>query len=131
VELVQYVAKESFEDILHLLFKCSNAKEIWASLGLHEMIERAMHVDRSGSAVWEYLLRSQCNSLPRIDYIELKETVFVTCWYLWWIQRRKTHDEDVPPIYKCRTLILSITTNSARAGAKYQGSVWTWHQSST
>ena len=34
---------------------------------------------------------------------------------------RRTHGEDVSPLHKCRTSILSITANSARAGATHQG----------
>jgi hypothetical protein len=41
------------EDILHLLFQCSAPREIWMALGIHEMIDEAMMVDRSGSAVLE------------------------------------------------------------------------------
>ena len=37
----------------------------------------------------------------------------VSCWYLWWIRRRHTHDEIVPPLYKCKLSILAIAANSA------------------
>ena len=53
--------------------------------------------------------------------------VAVTCWYLWWIKRRRTHDEDVPPLYKYKLSILSITATSRKvlkkAGA---GTIPTW-----
>jgi ribonuclease HI len=63
----------------------------------------------------EHILRRQDNSLPGFTDIGLKETISVVCSYLWWLRRRKTHNEQVPPIYKCKFSILSITTNVARA----------------
>jgi ribonuclease HI len=63
----------------------------------------------------EHILRRQDNSLPGFSDIGLKETVSVACWYLWWLRRRKTHNEQVPPIYRCKFSILSITTNAAKA----------------
>jgi hypothetical protein len=41
-----------------------------------------------------------------------------TCWYLWWIRRRQTHDEPVPPMTRCKMSILSILANAAALGAK-------------
>ena len=45
------------EDILHLMFTCARAKQVWAALGLLEIIEEASRIDRSGSFVLEELLR--------------------------------------------------------------------------
>uniref|UniRef100_A0A8R7VC88 Reverse transcriptase zinc-binding domain-containing protein n=1 Tax=Triticum urartu TaxID=4572 RepID=A0A8R7VC88_TRIUA len=45
------VCKAGPEDIRHLIFTCARAKEIWAKLGLHEEIEKALVMDRSGSVV--------------------------------------------------------------------------------
>jgi hypothetical protein len=39
------------EDIKHALFSCSQAREVWTSLGIGEYIERMMIVDRSGSVL--------------------------------------------------------------------------------
>ena len=72
------IYNEGAEDIVHLLFLCHTARELWASLGVHEIIEQAVHADRSGSAVLEYLLQSNNISMPDFDYIDLKETVSVT-----------------------------------------------------
>jgi hypothetical protein len=55
---------------MHLLFKCHTAKDLWQSLGLENTIDEAM--DRAGSAVLEYLLRQNGNTLPGFDSIKLK-----------------------------------------------------------
>jgi hypothetical protein len=38
----------------------------------------------------------------------------VAAWYLWWVRRRRTHNEDVPPIYKCKLSILTIAANARK-----------------
>jgi hypothetical protein len=43
------------EDILHLLFSCEPAKNIWECLGLSSIIANALLADRSGSAVLKRL----------------------------------------------------------------------------
>jgi hypothetical protein len=48
----QHVAAE---DITHLLFLCPMAQSLWRSLGIHEFIEDATIVDRSGSVVLEFI----------------------------------------------------------------------------
>ncbi|XP_071676904.1 uncharacterized protein [Lolium perenne] len=47
------------EDVLHLLFQCIAAREVWTDLGIQSIIDEAISVDRSGSAVLEFLLRDQ------------------------------------------------------------------------
>jgi hypothetical protein len=37
----------------------------------------------------------------------------VTCWYLWWLRHRRTHNEDIPPLHKCKFSILAIVANPA------------------
>jgi ribonuclease HI len=91
---------------------------MWEALGLQAAINEALQVDRAGSAVLEHLLRRNDNSLPGFDHIGPKETVTVTCWYLWWMRRRRTHDEEVPPLNRCKMSILSIAANAIRAAEK-------------
>jgi hypothetical protein len=50
------VCKNGPKDIHHILFGCQRAKEVWEELGMKEVIEHAMTVDRSGSVVLEYIL---------------------------------------------------------------------------
>jgi hypothetical protein len=78
-------------------------------------MEEAQSVDRAGSAVLEYLLRIFDNAFPGLQIVNLKETISVAAWYLWWIRRRRTHNEDVPPLYKCKLSILTITANAGKS----------------
>jgi hypothetical protein len=50
---------------------------------------------------------------------KLKELIVTASWYLWWIRRRRTHDESVPLIHKCKLSILSIVANSAKIGTQF------------
>jgi hypothetical protein len=107
------ICNQGPEDINHLLFQCEAAKRIWESLGILELIMQTVHIGRSGSVVLEELLRRHDNTIEGIS-IGLKEIISVTCWYLWWIRRRRTHDEPVPPIHRCRMSILTIAANSKK-----------------
>jgi hypothetical protein len=60
---------------MHLLFCCPPAKEMWHALGLKELINEVASLDRSGSAVLEYILRRNYNNMPGILTINLKK------WY--------------------------------------------------
>jgi hypothetical protein len=68
------------EDILHLAFQCPAAREIWTTLGIHEIIEEAMIVDRSGSAALEEFLCRNSSLLSGFNDIGLKEVVAITSW---------------------------------------------------
>jgi hypothetical protein len=104
------ICKQDPKDVRHLLFQCQSAIELWSSLGLQPVIEEAASADMAGSAMLEHILRRQDNSLPGFSNIGLKETISMACWYLWWLRRRKTHNEQVPPIHRCKISILSITS---------------------
>jgi hypothetical protein len=108
------------EDIAHLLFVCPRAKEIWEALGLTSVVDDALLSDRSGSAIIEHLLCKEDMSFQNFD-IGLKEVMMVACWYLWWIRRRRTHDEGVPPINRCKLSIISITANAKNTMGKPPG----------
>jgi hypothetical protein len=70
------------ENVMHLLFQCNAAREVWAALGIQNIIDDVISVDLFGSAVLEFLLRDRMRSLPGFNSINLKETIGVTCWYL-------------------------------------------------
>jgi hypothetical protein len=53
--------------------------------------------------------------MPGFNSIGLKEVIGVCSWYLWWMRRRRTHDEEVPPINQAMMSILSIVSNHAKA----------------
>jgi hypothetical protein len=65
--------------VLHLLFKCPLAIEVWMVLGMHDFINDASQLDRSGSVVLEYILRLEDNSIEGFQNINLKEVVLVCC----------------------------------------------------
>lgn len=108
------------EDVVHLLFLCPAARELWEAIGILDIISDATQTDRSCSVVLEVLLRGLDNMLQGFENVGLKETIMVACWYLWWIRRRRTHNESVPPMFRCKMSILSIVANSAKA-SKVQG----------
>jgi hypothetical protein len=39
---------------MHLLFQCNVARDVWAALGIQNIIDDAISVDLSGSAVLEF-----------------------------------------------------------------------------
>jgi ribonuclease HI len=75
-------------------------------------------------------MRGQDELLPGFDTIGMKETIAVTSWYLWWLRRRRTHDENIPLITHCKMSILSITLNGAKAAAKPTGPKPHWSRPS-
>lgn len=100
-------------NLCKMTVKCPAAIELWRSIGLEELIEHATNEDREGSAVLESLLHQQGNQ-QYMNNINLKELISVTSWYLWWIRRRRTHGEVVPPLFKCKMAILSIVANHVK-----------------
>jgi hypothetical protein len=72
------VCSQGPEDIYHLLFLCPATKEIWQSLGLDQVIEEALHVDREGSTILEHLLQLRDNSMVGFDGAGLKEVISIT-----------------------------------------------------
>jgi ribonuclease HI len=114
------------EDVLHLLFKCPTAQALWDSLGIRGIIEEALNIDHSGSAVLEFLLMKNDNSIPGFSCVGLKETITIGCWYLWWIRHRLTHNESVPLMNHFRMSVLAITANAARAKPVPSGGQQRW-----
>lgn len=99
---------------------------MWQLLGLSSVIDEAAGVDRAGSVVLEYLLRRENGDTPGVEFIGSRETIAVACWYLWWIRRRRTHNETVPPMSHCRMSVLSITANAAKAASRPTPSTKKW-----
>jgi hypothetical protein len=106
------------EDVYHLLFLCLAVTDIWEILGLSLVIEQAVQVDRSRSVVLECILRDQNQTMPGVPSINVKEVIVTTCWYIWWIRRRRVRNEEVPPTFKCKMSIKSIVSNAAKANIK-------------
>jgi hypothetical protein len=53
------ICNQGPEDILHLLFQCPGARELWAVIGVLDIIDGAIPAHRAGSAVLEVLLRGK------------------------------------------------------------------------
>jgi ribonuclease HI len=85
------------------------------------MISDAMEPGRSGSQVLEVLLKTPSSTVAGYDSIKVQETIATAAWYIWWLRRRQTHGELVPPVNVCSNSIRSIVANAART--KTQGSV--------
>jgi hypothetical protein len=71
-------------------------------------------------------LNNLWQACPRL-MINVREMIAVACWYIWWIRRRRIHDEPVPPVKYRATSILGLTANfikscyhcAAPSGAKW------------
>uniref|UniRef100_A0A8R7V853 Reverse transcriptase zinc-binding domain-containing protein n=1 Tax=Triticum urartu TaxID=4572 RepID=A0A8R7V853_TRIUA len=81
------VCKSGPEDIRHLIFTCTRAKEVWGKLGLLEDINLALCVDRSGSVVLEELLTNPLKKSPVLGQLGLQEMIAVAAWYIWYERR--------------------------------------------
>jgi hypothetical protein len=101
---------------------------MWAALGLTTIIDASILNERSGSVVLEQLMREDEKPMPGYDNINQKETIAIVCWYLWWIRRRRTHNESVPPISQCRMSVLLITLNTFKAMSKAPGPKPKWEK---
>jgi hypothetical protein len=101
------------EDVLHMLFQCQTAADLWRALSLDNIISDAMQTNRSGSVVMEEFLRSSPNIVARYTSFKLQE--LITCWYIWWLRSRRTHGETIPPISMCATSIRGLAANYAKA----------------
>jgi hypothetical protein len=60
-------------------------------------------------------------NMPGFNGVGVKETIMVACLYLWWMRRKRTRGEPIPPIHKCKMLILGITANAFKSlSSKWQ-----------
>ena len=80
------------EDIKHLLFTCSRAKEIWQRLGVWRKLERVLESDRSGSVLVADLIKIS-RPLEKLNSVGLAELILTGGW--WWERRKFIHDEPI------------------------------------
>jgi ribonuclease HI len=66
--------------------------------------------------------------VPGFDLINLKELVMITCWYMWWLRRRRARAEEVTPLNRCKMSILAITANAAVITKKNRASYVKWEK---
>jgi ribonuclease HI len=110
-----------------MLFNCQNAVSIWKGIGLDSKIDEALLSGRPGSEVLASLLGSNNDPMPNYESIQTRELIAVTAWYIWWIRRRLSHGEQIPPIRNCVSSIRAITVNSSRAkSVNYNVEKITW-----
>ena len=64
---------EGCEDIKHVLFTCSRAKEIWRILGVANEIQNLLRVDRSGSVVLAEMIKVS-RPLGAMNHVGLAES---------------------------------------------------------
>jgi hypothetical protein len=88
-----------------------------------------MQTDHSGSVMVEELLRLSLNIVPEYTSFKLHELIAITCWYIWWLRRRRTHGETIPPIPKCASSIRGLAANYAKATkVQYAIAKQTWEK---
>jgi hypothetical protein len=56
----------------------------------------------SGSVILEQIIRLPNSTLTGFSTVKVREVILTTCWYLWWLRRRRTRDEPVPTMAKCK-----------------------------
>ena len=114
------VCHQGAEDLRHMLFQCDLAKSLWARLGLSEHIDFALQVDRLGSAILEFLLLESDQPLIMMSNVKKTEVIATGCWYLWWLRRRHTHHDSIPPIFRWHMSILAIVKNCTNSVTQHQ-----------
>jgi ribonuclease HI len=114
------------EDIGHLLFSCERANAVWYALGLSEVIDSALSVDRSGSRVLEYLLCEPDKKSPVLGMLGLKESIAVACWYIWWQRRELVNGGTISTPARSAFAINALTANfgSAKPTTIRKESAW-------
>jgi hypothetical protein len=64
------VCAQGSEDIQHLIFTCDRAREVWTALGLKEVSENSLVVDRSGSVVLEEILCRNIQTPTHLGHVQ-------------------------------------------------------------
>jgi hypothetical protein len=114
------------EDLLHMIFKYQGACSIWKELGLDNIVSHAMIANQHGSAVLEDLISAHRGSPQGYSSIKINDLVAIAAWYVWWMRRRITHGEQIPPIARCAMSIRSLASNFARSGSTSTVAKMTW-----
>ena len=94
------------------------AKAVWDALGIERIVPDASLVDRSGSAVLEFLLCDQSMQQNYEDSIELPKLIATTIWFVWWQRRQQVRGEKVQTPLRSTLAIHALALNFTRAAAK-------------
>jgi hypothetical protein len=74
------ICNVSDEDVLHMIFKCPGAENIWNGLGLFHMVQGAIAQGRSGSETMGCLLSLNQCEMVGFESIKRRELVAVATW---------------------------------------------------
>ena len=111
------VCKTEAEDIRHILFSCSRAREVWSALDVWPHIEKLLIIDRSGSVlIQEIIRRGGEDTELKIGWAD--QLILTGCWYIWWQRRQLVHGEDIENPSRSAMSIVAITANYFTAAKK-------------
>jgi len=105
------------EDIRHILFSCSHAREVWSALDVWPHIEKLLIIDRLGSVlIQEIIRRGGEDTELKIGWAD--QLILTGCWYIWWQRRQLVHGEDIQNPSRSAMSIVAITANYFTAAKK-------------
>ena len=116
------ICNQAAEDVKHLMFQCQPAVELWTRLGILDRISDKIQSERSGSVILEELFIDDSNSVSVMSSVGFKEILLTGGWYLWWIRRQVTHNEQIPPVWRWPMSVLAITNNYKKSLNRNAGS---------
>jgi ribonuclease HI len=119
------VCHQGAEDILHLIFTCNRAKEVWRALGLRHVVEPAI-IDRSGSVVLEGIICGDIQLPSPIDSVGIKELIATAAWYIWWQRREIKKGEAVATPGRTAFAIAGLAQNYYGAETAKEPRVLSW-----
>ena len=102
------------EDIMHILFKCLRAKQIWEKLGVQSVVDEAVCADRAGAVALEHIICKQGVWDP-LGGIGIPELILTGAWYMWWERNQVTHGEEIQNSQRSAMSIGALATNYWRA----------------
>jgi hypothetical protein len=105
------------EDIMHSLFTCLRAKQVWEKLGVQLVIHEATNVDRAGAIALEHII-IKGGSWDPLNGVGIPEIIFTGAWYIWWEHRQYTHGESIPVPHRTAMAIGALATNYWRSKKK-------------
>ena len=98
------------KDLKHMLFECRRAAELWRELiNLRDKINKTLEANMAGSSVLKELL-----CLDNTETHEGKETILVSCWYIWWMSQQIKNNESLPSPRRAAISIRDIVTNNVK-----------------